>query len=176
MKLIVALIDFSDVTSNLITLAGELALALKCELILLHVAMPDADFIDDHEREDVSRQGIAGDLRHRHRELAILEAEVKKLGIEARTLMVRSDSTRGNPVSRIVQEVNRMKPDLVVLGSHVRGRLYQMIPAVSQTPWCARSVVRSCWCPGVRRARNKLSHDGVRVGDAAQCSFPAIPV
>lgn len=127
MKLIVALIDFSDVTSDLITLAGDFALALKCRLVLLHVAMPDADFIDDHEREDVSRHGIAGGLRHRHHELAILEAEVKRLGIDATALMVRSDSTRGNPAAKILQELDRLAPDLIVLGSHGRGKLYQLL-------------------------------------------------
>jgi nucleotide-binding universal stress UspA family protein len=38
--------------------------------------------------------------------------------VDAKGLMVRSESTRGDPVGKIVQEVNRMKPDLIILGSH----------------------------------------------------------
>ena len=127
MKLIVALIDFSDVTSDLVTLAGNIARAMNSRLILLHVAMPDAELVKGREREDVSRQGIARELRHHHRDLEILELELKKLGVDALALMVRGDSSRGSPVRKIVEEVDRLAPDVVVIGSHGRRKLYQML-------------------------------------------------
>ena len=127
MKLIVALIDFSEVTSDLVTLAGQMARATGARLILLHVAMPDADLVDGHERQDASRRGIAVDLKRRHRDLEILQMEFKKLGVDATALMVRGDSVRGNPLEKIVEEVDRLAPDLIMMGTHGRGRLYQLL-------------------------------------------------
>ena len=127
MKLIVALIDFSDVTPELITLAGKVACGMKSKLILLHVAMPDPDFVKGHEREEHSREELVGDSRNPHRKLEILELELKKLGIDAASMIVHGDSLSGNPVRKIVDEVDRLTPDLVVMGSHGHGRLYEML-------------------------------------------------
>ena len=41
--------------------------------------------------------------------------------------MVRGNSSRGNPVGKIVAEVDRLAPDLVLMGSHGHGRLYEML-------------------------------------------------
>src|SRR5437764_4960937 len=102
MKLILALLDLSDGTSDVVRLAGRIALAMQSKLILLHVAMPNAEFVGGKEREDVSREGIAAELRRHHRELEILQLELRKMGADATALMVRSDSARGNPVGKIV--------------------------------------------------------------------------
>lgn len=142
MKLILALVDFSEATSDVVTLAGKIAASMNCRLILLHVAMPEAEFVGSREREDLSRKGIAAELRGYHRKLEILQLELKKLGIDAKALMVRSDSPRGDPVAKIVQEINRKTPDLIVLGSHARSRLYQVIAgSVSD------ALLRKVCCP-----------------------------
>lgn len=142
MKLILALVDLSEGTSDVVRLAGRISLAMKSRLILLHVAMPDSEFVGGKERDDVSRKGIATELRRHHRELEILQLELRKLGADATALMVRSDSARGNPVGKIVEEVNRLAPDLIVLGSHARSRLFQMIAgSVSD------AVLRKVCCP-----------------------------
>jgi nucleotide-binding universal stress UspA family protein len=127
MKLVLALVDFSEVTSNLVTLAGNVARGMNSKLVLVHVAMPDADFVDGKVRDNVSRDALAGDLRQRHRKLEILELELRKLGVDATGLMVRSTSSRGNPVNKIVDEVDRLGPDMVIMGTHGHGRLYEML-------------------------------------------------
>jgi len=127
MKLIVALIDFSDVTPELITLAGKLACGMKSKLILLHVAMPDPDFVDGHKQEERSRDDLVVDSRIPNRKLKILELELNKLGVDAASMIVQGDSLSGNPVRKIVDEVNRLTPDMVVMGSHGHGRLYEML-------------------------------------------------
>ena len=127
MKRIVALADFSDVTSDLVNLAGRMARDTGAELVLLHVAMPDADIVNGKDREDRSREGIAGELKRRHHELQVLQLVLNKLGVNVLPLLVRSDSPRGNPVPKIVEELDRLAPDLVVMGSHGHGRLYELL-------------------------------------------------
>ena len=127
MKRIVALADFSDVTSDLVNLAGHMARDTGAELVLLHVAMPDADIVNGKERQNRSRQGIAAELKGRHRQLQILQLALKKLGVDVLPMLVRSDSARGNPVPKIVEQLERLAPDLVVMGSHGHGRLYELL-------------------------------------------------
>jgi nucleotide-binding universal stress UspA family protein len=126
-KLIVALVDFSRVTSDLVTLAGSMARAVNSRLILLHVAMPDAEFVDGNARPDSSRDGIASGLRRRHRDLEILQLELKKIGVDALCLMVRGESPRGNPARKIVEELNRLEPDLILMGAPASGRFQQFL-------------------------------------------------
>lgn len=142
MKLIVALIDFSEVTPQIITLAGKVAAGMKSKLVVLHVVMPDPDFTETVEpKDDDPQEAVAGDSRQRHRKLKILELELKKLGIDAAAMIVRGDSLTGNPVGKIVDEVNRLAPDLVIMGSHGRGRLYELLVG-SVTNAVVRKVAR----------------------------------
>ncbi|HEY2584425.1 MAG TPA: universal stress protein [Tepidisphaeraceae bacterium] len=142
MKRILAFVDFSEVTADLITLAGNLARGLGVRLVLLHVAMPDADFVDGKARDDCSRQGIARDLRRRHREMEILRLGLTKLGVDAAALMVKGDSPRGNPSGKILQEIDRLSPDLIVVGAHNHGRLFKLL--VGGT---TEAIVRKACCP-----------------------------
>lgn len=127
MHRILALINFSDVTPVLLGVACDLGRATGSELILMHVAMPDAEFVGDEPRPDVSRKGISRELRHHHRELEILALELKKQGVNARSLMVQGNSPRGNPVPKILAEAERLSPDLILLGSRRRGWLYRLL-------------------------------------------------
>src|SRR5260370_34893822 len=111
MKLILALVDLSEATSDVVTLAGKIAASMSSRLILLHVAVPDAEFIGGEERQDVSRKGIAPELRRHHRKLEILQLELKKLGADGTALMGRSDPSGGDPGSKIVREGNRINRD-----------------------------------------------------------------
>lgn len=127
MKLIIALIDFSEVTPELIALAGKLARGMNSKLTLLHVAMPDPDFLEGHKQDEHSPDALVLDSRRPDRKLEILELELKKLGVDAASVIVHGDSLSGNPVRKIVDEVDRLSPDLVVMGSHGHGRLYEML-------------------------------------------------
>jgi nucleotide-binding universal stress UspA family protein len=142
MKRILAFIDFSEVTSDLIRLAGELARGMNSRLTLLHVAMPDTEFIDGKPRDDCSRRGIALGLRRRRREMAILRLELTKLGTDATALLVRGGSARGNPTGKILQEIDRLAPDLIVVGSHPHGRLFKFVMGGT-----TEAVVRKACCP-----------------------------
>src|SRR5690349_6626647 len=115
MKLIMVFIDFAEGTSDLVTIGGRIARAIGSKLILMHVAMPDAEFEGEELRTNVSRSGIAAELRHRHRALEILELEMKKLNTDVTALMVRGTSRRGKPAGKIIDEAKRRNPDLIVL-------------------------------------------------------------
>jgi nucleotide-binding universal stress UspA family protein len=128
MRPIVALIDFADaaLVAEVLRGARRMAQTMNARLFLLNVEMPEANF-DGHEfRTDLSRKGIARELRGKHRALRIFELASQHLGVKSTALMVRSTSLRGNPTRKILQELDRLDPELVVVGSHGHGPLHQM--------------------------------------------------
>jgi len=140
MKRIVALIDFSDVTPGVIRLARDMARAFNCELSLLHVVESQSDFADAEDPQDVSTQAHA--LGARHREMEILGMELKKEGVDATTTIAKAPHDRVD--SKILEEIVRLSPDLIVIGSHGHGRLYRLLCGSASD-----TVVRKAVCPVV---------------------------
>jgi nucleotide-binding universal stress UspA family protein len=141
-NLILAFVDFSEVTDAVGKLAADLALALQKELIFIHVITPDADFEGDEMRRDVSRAGIAAELHRNHLALGALEAEAKQRGISATSLLVRGKSSRGAPTSKMLREIARLKPQLIVMGTHGHGALHTLLLGSASA-----AVVHKATCP-----------------------------
>jgi nucleotide-binding universal stress UspA family protein len=122
MKTILAAIDFSDATERVVTAAAELTRALDGELHLLHVVPPDPDFVGyepgpQHVRDQVA-QSIAED-RH---EIVELRDRLKTSGIQAQAQVVQ-----GPTIQKILEEAHRLPADLVVIGTHGHGALYDLV-------------------------------------------------
>jgi nucleotide-binding universal stress UspA family protein len=139
---VLVLLDLSEPTDELLRATTQIVAPAGGEITLLNVACPDADFEGDELRQDVSREGIAAELRRRHRRLQEVEASLRFAGLDARSLMVRCSSVRGNPVSKLLAEIDRLRPDLIVVGSRARGALYRLVMGSTTD-----SVVRHALCP-----------------------------
>jgi nucleotide-binding universal stress UspA family protein len=139
---VLALIDFSDVTSAVVSAAMDLARAHGTPLLLIHVATPEADFESDQVRRNISRPGLAAEMRRRHHALRILQTEARKLGASATALLVRGRSLRGNPIPGILRKVDQLAPRTIVLGSHGHGALYELLLGSVTT-----AVLRHAACP-----------------------------
>jgi nucleotide-binding universal stress UspA family protein len=148
---ILGFIDFSDATDAVVKTSADLAGVFKAKLILVHVATPEADYEGSEKRTDVSRHGIAGEMHHYLDSLHKIEGDLKDAGIDATALLVRGTSARGNPIPKILQEVKRVKPNLIVVGSHGHGLLRNvLLGSVSS------ALIRKATCPVlVIPARNR---------------------
>jgi nucleotide-binding universal stress UspA family protein len=161
-KSILAFIDFSDVTQGVLGTAADFARAFRSKLIFVHASAPEADYEGSEMRADISREGVAGEILSYHHELIKLEKDLRDAGIDATSLLVRSTSARGKPVRKILQEIDRLKPDLIVVGSHGHGMVHKvLLGSVSA------AVVRKSPCPVVvvpsgkkRAAREKKRRPG----------------
>ena len=137
-----AFVDFSDATVTVVRMAREIARAFGMKLILMHVSTPDADAEGPAVRADISRQGIAAEMHRYLRELDLLALECTKLGVETTALLVRGRSSRGSPVRKMVSELKRVKPALIVMGTHQHGRLVQAMFGSAST-----RVIHKASCP-----------------------------
>jgi nucleotide-binding universal stress UspA family protein len=137
-----AFVDFSNSTMDVVRTARDFARALQMNLILMHVSTPDAETEGRQSRSDISRQGVAAEMSRYHRELDLLALECGKLGVQTSALLVRGHSIRGNPVPKMIKELKRVKPALIVMATHQHGRFFEAMFGSASS-----KVVHKAACP-----------------------------
>jgi nucleotide-binding universal stress UspA family protein len=115
-------VDFSDVTEAVIAQAQRLAEALGAKIWLIHVASARPDFVG-YEVGPVSvRDSVARELHREHEQLQQYQDELRAEGLVATALLVP-----GMPPNKILEEAERIRPDMIVIGSHGHGALYHLL-------------------------------------------------
>ena len=121
---ILAPIDFSDVTDKVVAEATRLARAFDAKLYLVHIPSPvfgvttfEAEMGVSHPREEV-----AAELRHDHQHLQEYETACRTEGLDVASMLVH-----GTPGPKIVEQAERMRPLMIVLGSHGHGALHHLL-------------------------------------------------
>ena len=137
MKTILALIDFSNVTGAVVQSAAGMARAFQASLYLLHVEPSDPDFVGYEPGPQSVRDNVAGRLHQEHRQLHTLELELQGQGLDAHALLVQ-----GATVEKIFQEANRLRVELMVMGSHGHGALRKLLVGS-----VAEQILRKAPCP-----------------------------
>jgi nucleotide-binding universal stress UspA family protein len=95
-------------------------------------------------RSNVSREGVANEMISYLHAMQKIEADCRAAGIDATAILVRGTSVRGNPAPKILKEIIRVKPDLIVVGSQGHSRVYEaLLGSVSS------AVVHKAPCPVV---------------------------
>ena len=133
-------IDFSDVTEVVLAQAGQLAKALGAKTWLIHVAEAKLSYFADSDVGPVMiRESVAQQFREEHLKLQQYEQSFRAEGLEVTSMLVK-----GTPAEKIVDEARRLKPDLIVLGSHGHGALHHLLMgSVSE------GVLKKAKCPVV---------------------------
>lgn len=119
---ILACVDFSPVTAAVVENVLALATASSAEVELLHVAAPEPDFLGYSPGPQTVRDSVAAELRAEHRELDALAERFRAAGIKVSPRMVA-----GATLETILEHTERFAPDLIVLGSHGHGRLFDLV-------------------------------------------------
>ena len=121
MKNILVTIEFEDQSSLLMEKATQIAAKFGAKLWLVHVAEPDPEFVGFRTGPQYVRDTIAKDLRKEHRILQKYADEMKTNGIESEGLLVQ-----GLIVETIISESEKLNVDLIVIGHHKHGFLYNL--------------------------------------------------
>jgi nucleotide-binding universal stress UspA family protein len=156
-----AFVDFTEATPAVVQTAAEMARAFGMQLILMHVSTPDAEAEGEQLRTDISREGIAVEMHRVHEQLQHLAEDCKRRGVDATALLVRGQSVRGNPIPKMIRELKRIKPALIVMGTHQHGRLFEALfgsasLALSRKATCPILLVPGHAVPHVwQNARNR---------------------
>ncbi len=137
MNHILAAVDFSAVSGEVLKKAGLLAKAQGARLTLLHVAAPPPAFVGYDPGPQSVRDHRAQSLREEHTALQQHAAKLREEGFDAHALVVEGPS-----VETILGEARRLAATTIVVGSHGHGALYEALVGGV----CA-GVIRGSSCP-----------------------------
>ncbi len=121
-KNILGLLDFSPVSDHVILNAGELSKLYDAKCWLIHVAAPDPDFVGYEIGPQYIRDAKASRLKKEHDMLQSYKDTLQETGVDCEALLIQ-----GQINSTITLEINKLQIDLVILGSHGHGRLYDLV-------------------------------------------------
>jgi nucleotide-binding universal stress UspA family protein len=137
MKNILAAIDFSDISPIIINKATEISQCFASKLWLIHVAAPDPDFIGYGTGPQTERDWRAKTLKEEHQYLQQQAIELDRKGIDVTPLLIQ-----GATAETILKEAEKLKADLIIIGSHGRNAFYKaLVGSVSE------EVIRKAVCP-----------------------------
>ena len=121
MKILVC-VDLSESTEIILNKIEQLAKSLSAEVWLLHNAEPAPDVVEFKADPLAARESLAKKFHDEHRQIQGLADRLRKAGIETTALLVH-----GKTVDAILQEASDVEADLIVVGSHGRGAMYQLL-------------------------------------------------
>ncbi len=120
MSLLVAL-DFSAVADDQLEIVGRLASPNR-EVYLLHVAEPDPSFVGYEAGPDEVRHDVAVEFKREHEQLHAMADRLREQGHEVNALMVQ-----GPTVQTILEQAEKLEAEVIVVGSHGRGKLFDLV-------------------------------------------------
>jgi nucleotide-binding universal stress UspA family protein len=119
-SLLVAL-DFSAVADDQLQIVGRLASPNR-EIYLLHVAEPDPSFVGYEAGPDEVRHDVAVEFKREHEQLHAMADRLREQGHEVKALMVQ-----GPTVQTILEQAEKLEAEVIVVGSHGRGKLFDLV-------------------------------------------------
>lgn len=117
MKKILVPIDFSDVTPYLLDTAKAIAAAIKAHVILLNV-MPNSNVPMLASTEAVMMRNVKEDYEL----LNVFNQQLEEAGVSTTV-----DQPQGSAVEAILEESEKESVDMIVMGSHGHGAVYNLL-------------------------------------------------
>ena len=117
MKTILALIDFSDVSPKVLDQAQEQAKAFGGDVVLVHVVPPEPLVVD------FEPPAVPPDVfKLRQQQLFVMRDSLIDHGVRATAQVLG-----GLLLETLLDEIVRLDPDIIIMGSHGHGALYHLI-------------------------------------------------
>jgi nucleotide-binding universal stress UspA family protein len=122
MKNILVPVDFEGATTFLLLAeAYKMAKQFNAKIWLLHVATPNPEFVGYEVGPQYIRDKRASELKIEHLQIKKFTDELKGKGVEAEGLLIF-----GSTVEMIQLEAKKLKIDLIMIGHHNRGFVYNL--------------------------------------------------
>lgn len=137
MKRILVPVDFSDLSTEVIEKAGELAKAFGSEVYIVHISVPGSYLGEDSSIPPVIMNPDIEDMIQEDHDLKAMVNYLLEQGISAKSALIH-----GPVVTTILHEAEKFAADLIVVGTQSHGFLYRtFIGSVSE------GVLRNSPCP-----------------------------
>lgn len=113
-------VDLEPTDQVLMQFTTSIAEKFNSFVWVLHIAAPDPDFVGYDVGPSYIREMRADTLRKEHRQLQAIADQLQQRSIKAEGLLIQ-----GPTVEMILGEVEKLKIDLLIMGSHKHGFLYE---------------------------------------------------
>lgn len=134
---ILAAIDLSPASEKVLEAARQHASLTQATLYLVHAAEPDPAFVGYEAGPQVVRDQVAHMFHDEHKAVQKHADELREKGVNAIALVVQGPTSQ-----TILKEAEKLEADLIVVGSHGHGALYQaLVGSVSE------GIIRGAPCP-----------------------------
>lgn len=138
MNTIVALVDFSNLTTGIVELACQLATAFQGKVILLHVVPEQASVVElglasPTVLQPASEQKVESDFNR----LLDLRDSLAGSGVHVAVQQLEEGG-----VSKLLEQCRALDTDLIVMGSHHHSALYHLIVGTFTS-----NVLKRATCP-----------------------------
>lgn len=120
MKNILVAVDLKSSDQILISQSSLLAEKFNSTIWIVHIAAPDPDFVGYGVGPFYIREVRAEELRKEHKQLQAIADQLHKKSIHAEALLIQ-----GPTVEMLKEEVKKLKIDLLIMGSHKHGFIYE---------------------------------------------------
>ena len=121
MKLLVA-VDLSESTQIIVEKVEEMNKEYPAKVWILHNAEPEPDFVEFKVDPLAARETLAKKFHSEHRQIQEIASRLRKAGLDATALLVH-----GATVETILKEASDLDVDMIVVGTHGRGAMYQLL-------------------------------------------------
>ena len=138
MNTIVALVDFSDLTFKVLKQVHVLAEGLQSHVVLLHVVPREPVVLDfGLASTTLTRKPNPEEIEQDNQQLQDLCKSLTGGGVKA-----SAQQLQASHVDDILKECRRLNADLIVVGSHHHGALYDLIIG-----GVTKDVLKQAFCP-----------------------------
>ena len=121
MKLLVA-VDLSGATEKILKKVEDVAKTLSAQVWLLHVTVPEPDYVGFDMESEAVRDALAKRFHGEHRQIQEIADRLREAGLDTTALLVQ-----GVTVETILNVASKLDVDMIVVGSHGRGAMYQLL-------------------------------------------------
>jgi len=121
MKLLVA-VDLSESTQIVVKKVEEIAKALSAKVWVLHNAVPEPDIVEFKADPQAARESLSKKFHGEHRQIQKIAKRLRKAGLDTTALLLH-----GATVKKILKKASKLDVDMIVVGSHGRGAMYQLL-------------------------------------------------
>lgn len=134
---ILAAVDLSESTEKVVKAVEDLAKTLRAEVWLVHIADPEPEFVGLDAGPQSVRDDTAKVFHDEHRQIQALADSLREAGVDTTALLLQ-----GATAEKILDQAAKLDVDMIVVGSHGRGAMLQMlVGSVSE------GVLRKSACP-----------------------------
>ena len=121
MKLLVA-VDLSESTQIIVDKVEEINKECPTKVWILHNAEPEPDILEFKVDPLAAREALAKKFHNEHRQIQEIANQLRKAGLDAMAILVH-----GATVEAILKEASDLDVDMIVVGTHGRGAMYQLL-------------------------------------------------